>query len=89
MNKYKIIYEEKARKQIKKLDSFDARQIKKWIEKNLIDTENLYLHGKQLVGNLSKYWRYRVGNYRILAEIDNQNITIIIVSVGHRKEIYD
>ncbi len=89
MNKYKIIYEEKARKQIKKLDSFDARQIKKWIEKNLIDTENPYLHGKQLVGNLSKYWRYRVGNYRILAEIDNQNITIIIVSVGHRKEIYD
>lgn len=89
MSKYKIIYEEKAKKQIKKLDRFDAKQIKKWIEKNLMNTENPYLHGKQLVGNLSKYWRYRVENYRILAEIDNQKVVIIIASVGHRKEIYD
>ncbi len=86
---YELLIKPKAQKQFSKMDKIQAIQIKKWIEKNLIDTENPYLHGKQLVGNLSKYWRYRVGNYRILAEIDNQNITIIIVSVGHRKEIYD
>ena len=86
---YKLVIKPKAQKQFSKMDKIQAIQIKKWIEKNLVHCSNPYFQGKSLKGNLSEYWRYRVGNYRILAEIDNQNITIIIISVGHRKEIYD
>ena len=86
---YKLIIKPKAQKQFSKMDKIQAMQIKKWIEKNLMHCSNPYFQGKALKGSLSEYWRYKVGNYRVLAEIDTQNITIIIVSIGHRKEIYD
>lgn len=85
---YKLRYEEKAVRQIRKLDPATGKLIKSWIEKNLLNTDNPRQHGKGLTGNLSQYWRYRVGDYRILAEINDTEIVIIIVEVGHRKEIY-
>lgn len=85
---YKLKYEAKAVRQIKKLDSATRKLIKTWIEKNLLNTDNPRQHGKGLTGTLSQYWRYRVGDYRILAEINDTEIVIIIVEVGHRREIY-
>ncbi len=85
---YELKYEAKAVKQIKKLDSATRKLIKSWIEKNLLNTDNPRQHGKGLTGSLSQYWRYRVGDYRILAEINDTEIVIIIVEVGHRREIY-
>ena len=85
---YELKYEEKAVKEIKKLDLETRKLIKSWIEKNLLNTDNPRQHGKGLTGGLSQYWRYRVGDYRILAEINDTEIVIIIVEVGHRREIY-
>ena len=85
---YALKYEEKAVKQIRKLDPSARRLIKSWIEKNLLNTDNPRQHGKALTGSLSQFWRYRVGDYRILAEINDTEIVIIIVEVGHRREIY-
>ena len=85
---YELKYEAKAVKQIKKLDPATGKLIKSWIEKNLLNTDNPRQHGKGLTGGLSQYWRYRVGDYWILAEINDNEIIIIIVEVGHRREIY-
>ncbi|MBQ3428328.1 MAG: type II toxin-antitoxin system RelE/ParE family toxin [Mogibacterium sp.] len=85
---YELKYEVKAVKQIRKLDPATRNLIKTWIEKNLLNTDNPRQHGKGLTGTLSQYWRYRVGDYRILAEINDTEIVIIIVEVGHRREIY-
>ena len=85
---YELKYEAKAVKQIKKLDPATRKLIKSWIEKNLLNTDNPRQHGKGLTGSLSQYWQYRVGDYRILAEINDTEIVIIIVEVGHRREIY-
>lgn len=85
---YELKYEAKAVKQIRKLDPATRNLIKTWIEKNLLNTDNPRQHGKGLTGTLSQYWRYRVGDYRILAEINDTEIVIIIVEVGHRREIY-
>ena len=85
---YELKYEARAVKQIKKLDSASRKLIKSWIEKNLLNTDNPRHHGKGLTGSLSQYWRYRVGDYRILAEINDAEIIIIIVEVGHRRDIY-
>ena len=63
MKKYKVCLEKKAIKQLLKLDKFDAKRIKKWIHCNLDECSDPYCHGKELKYNLSKYWRYRVGDY--------------------------
>jgi len=46
------------------------------------------MFGKALKGNLGDYWRYRVGNYRLIAEINDEEIIIIIIGIGHRRDIY-
>ena len=59
-----------------------------WIEKNLVETDDPRRHGKALKIELKDYWRYRVGNYRLLADIDDEEIKIIIIHIGHRREVY-
>lgn len=89
INRYKVIYTDLATKQLSKMDKYVSSRIYKWVRKNLVNCADPFYIGKRLKGELSKFWRYRVGNYRILAEINNQDIVIVIVSIGHRKEIYD
>lgn len=85
---YKIEYSDRAKKQIKKLDKQTQALIKGWIERNLIGTSNPRQHGKGLTANRSGEWRYRVGDYRILAKIQDNKVIILILEVGHRKSIY-
>lgn len=85
---YEISTTEKFDKAFKKLDRQTQRIIKAWIEKNLIDCENPRIHGKALTANRSGQWRYRVGDYRILAEIQDDKLVLIFIDVGHRKDIY-
>ncbi|MFC3900677.1 type II toxin-antitoxin system RelE family toxin [Aliicoccus persicus] len=85
---YQVIYTKKAIKSLKRIDSNQQKIIISWIEKNLINTNDPKQHGKALKGNLKDYWKYRVGNYRILADIDDKQIKIIIFNIGHRKNIY-
>lgn len=86
--KYKVMFEKNAIKQMKKLDTFQQKIIYGFIAKNLEGTATPRMFGKSLKGNLKNYWRYRVGDYRIIAEIDDDEIRIIIVEIGHRKDIY-
>jgi mRNA interferase RelE/StbE len=86
--KYRVEYTKAAVKQFKKMDRQIAALILSYIEKNLVDCENPRTHGKALQGNLSDKWRYRIGDYRILAKIEDDTIVIIVVEVGHRKDIY-
>jgi mRNA interferase RelE/StbE len=76
-------------KEFKKLDRPVQKILKAWIEKNLIDCVNPRQHGKALKGNLQEFWRYRVGDYRILAAIQDDRLIILAMSVGHRKNIYE
>jgi len=85
---YEISTTEKFDKALKKLDRQTQRIIKAWIEKNLINCENPRIHGKALTSNRSGQWRYRVGDYRILAEIHGNKLVLILVDVGHRRDIY-
>lgn len=86
--KYKVLYMPQAQKQLKKMDRNQARIIVAWIRKNLEGTTNPRQYGKGLVGNRSGEWRYRIGNYRILANINESDIVIEIFSIGHRSIIY-
>lgn len=85
---YKVSYDKIAVKQLQKLDRPTAKKIYDWITDNLVGCENPYLHGKALVGDKSGFWRYRVGDYRIIAEIKNNELRIKIIKIAHRKNVY-
>lgn len=85
---YTVEYTEKALKSLKKLDHSALIIIKAWIEKNLVGTTDPRKRGKGLTANRSGQWRYRVGDYRILAEIQDEVLVILIIDIGHRSTIY-
>lgn len=85
--RYDVLFTERAKKQFEKLDKYNAGMILNWIRKNLVGCEDPRAKGKALVGNLEG-WRYRVGDYRILAEIRDGEVLILVVEVGYRREIY-
>ena len=89
MKKYHVEYSKDAQRDIKKLDKPMRNRIKSYILNNLEGCENPRLRGKPLVGNLRGNWSYRVGNYRIIAKIEDDKILINIVEVGHRGDIYN
>ena len=85
---YQIVMTDKFDKSFKKLEKQTQKIIKAWIEKTLMGCENPRLHGKWLTANKSGQWRYRVGDYRILAEIRDNELVLVLVEVGHRNRIY-
>lgn len=85
---YQLITTDKFDKAFKKLDRQTKKIIKAWIDKNLMDCEDPRIHGKGLTSNRSGQWRYRVGNYRILAEIQDNQLVLVLIDVGHRSKIY-
>ncbi len=87
--KYKIVFTDRARKQLKKIDKHIATLIIGWLEKNIEGSENPRLHGKGLVENKSGQWRYRVGDYRIICQIQDAEIIVLVLEVWHRRGIYN
>lgn len=87
--RYNVVFTDKAKKQLKKIDKHIASLIIGWLEKNIEGCENPRIHGKGLVENKSGQWRYRIGDYRVLCEINNQEIIVLALEVGHRREIYN
>lgn len=85
---YHVTYTKKAVKQLKKLDAFTRTSILQWIDKNLEGCIDPRIHGKGLTANRSGEWRYRVGNYRILANIVDNEVVIEVFAIGHRRDIY-
>ena len=88
MKLFRVEYTKSALKQLKKLDKQTAFFILSYIEKNLVDSDSPRLHGKSLQGPMSEKWRYRLGDYRFLAKIEEDRVVILIVEVGLRKDIY-
>ncbi len=84
-----VEFTERALRELKKLDKHTAAFIIGWVKKNLEGCENPRLHGKALTANQSGQWRYRIGDYRIIAEITDSKLVILVIAVGHRKDIYN
>jgi mRNA interferase RelE/StbE len=84
---YKVKISEKALKSLKKLDKQIARMIIACIEKNLEGTNDPRIKGKGLSHDKKGIWRYRVGNYRILTNIRDDELIILVIEFGHRKDI--
>ena len=84
---WRIEFTSKAAKQFDKLDSQTQRAINRYLDR-LLETEDPTSFGKALVGDLSGLWRYRVGKYRLICEIQNRVLLIEIISIGKRDSVY-
>lgn len=88
MSRWAIEVDTSARRALKKLDKPVAVRILQALD-FLAGTANPAAHCKALTGELTGLWRYRVGAWRILLDIDGRRITLVVVDVGHRGEVYD
>ena len=85
---YKVEISDDAKKDLKKLDKQTAGMIVAWLRKNIDGCTDPRAHGKGLTSNHSGEWRYRVGDYRVLAEIQDSKVTVLVIEVGHRSTVY-
>lgn len=81
---YSVETTERFDKEFKKLDRYTQKMLKAWIDKNLVGCENPRQHGKSLTANRGGQWRYRVGNYRLICYINDNELVILALSVSHR-----
>ena len=84
----KVSITKTAKKSLEKLDRNIQKRILEFLS-DLETLENPRVKGKSLKGDLKEYWRYRVGDYRILSKIIDNELIILVIDIGHRKDIYN
>lgn len=77
-----------AQKQLRKLDKQTATRIAKYLRTRVANTENPRRTGKALTGERGELWRYRVGDYRLICKIEDERVTVLVLEIGHRREVY-
>lgn len=85
---WKVNFTSKAKKKLKKLSPPEQKQILDFVFNELEKLPNPTTIGNPLTGNLKGLWRYRVGNYRIICDIQKDILLVLVINVGHRKLIY-
>lgn len=86
---WKVEITPEAAKELKKLGTADARRIRNYLRDRVSILEDPRLLGKALKGSaLGQLWRYRVGDYRILCELQNDKMIVLVVALGHRRDVY-
>ena len=88
MATWSLRYTKRAVKQLSKLDPAQSRLIRTWMKTNIDGCEDPRAHGHSLRYELRQLWRYRVGKYRVLCELDDQELRVLAVEVGHRRDVY-
>lgn len=79
-----------AVRQLEKLDTQHARRMVKYLFERIARLEDPRSIGEALHGSkLGEFWKYRVGDYRIVARIEDNMLRVLVVKVGHRREVYD
>jgi mRNA interferase RelE/StbE len=83
-----IEYSESAKKQLRKLDKQSAQRILKFIDERVATQADPRATGKALTGTLGGLWRYRIGDFRVICELDDGHIRILVLSLAHRRDVY-
>jgi len=83
-----VDYTETARKQLRTLDKQVARRILDFVDERVAAAEEPRSMGKALTGPLGSFWRDRVGEYRIICDIQDGHLRVLVVQIGSRREVY-
>lgn len=85
---WRLLFSKKADKQLSKLDPGVRRVLVSWLLKHLDGCEDPRVFGNGLVGDKAGIWRYRVGDYRVLCDIKDDELVVLALEVGHRRDVY-
>ena len=86
---WRIEFSPLAERNLSQLDRQVAQRILKFLHARVARLDNPRMIGEALKGSkLGEFWKYRVGDYRIIAKIDDETVRIIVVRLGNRREIY-
>jgi mRNA interferase RelE/StbE len=80
---------EKAKKDLKHLGRPEAKRIVQFLQERLAGAGDARRLGKALIGRrYEQLWRYRVGDYRIICELQDDRLVVLVIEIGHRRDIY-
>lgn len=86
---WEIRFEESVKKELKKIDRKSAERIVLFLRDRISTSKNPRNFGESLKGSkFGEFWKYRVGDYRIIADIQDSVFLILVLKVGHRREVY-
>lgn len=83
---YKI--SKKAIRDLRKLGHDASRKIFRFLDERIANCDDPRRFGKSLKGDLGEYWRYRVEDYRVLCEVHDGELTVLVVKIGNRRDVY-
>lgn len=84
---WRIELTRRARKQLGNIGTTDARRIVRFLRR-LESLDDPRKQGKALQGELAEFWRYRVGHYRLVCEIQDERLLVLVVRIAHRRQVY-
>ncbi len=85
---WKINYTDTAIRQLRNFDRQTARRIVDYMDERIAGLENPRCTGKALTGPFGGLWRYRVGDCRVICDIQDDTLCILVVQTGHRRDVY-
>jgi mRNA interferase RelE/StbE len=86
---WRVEFMAEAARDLRKLGAEAERLILRYLRQRIATAEDPRRFGRPLTGDLKGFWRYRVGDYRIIASIEDDRFVVLVVTVGHRREVYD
>jgi len=86
---WKVDVSPTALKQLGKLDRRVADRILKFLHERVGKLDDPRQLGARLQGTLSGFWKYRVGDYRLICSLENERLVVLVLRIGHRREVYD
>ncbi len=86
---WRVEFDPDAARDLRKLGAEAQRLILRYLRKSIATAEDPRRFGRPLTHDLKGLWRYRVGDYRIVASIEDGRFIVLVVTVGHRREVYD
>ena len=86
--KWTIEFDPAARKELDGLDKPIARRISKFLYERVAKLDDPRQIGEGLKGTLSEFWKYRVGDYRLICSLEHPRLVVLVLRIGHRRQIY-
>ncbi len=86
---WKVEWDDRARKELRKIDKHTQKEILNYLRTRIATDESPRRFGKALVGNKTGLWRYRVKDYRLICNIEDDHLVVLVLRASHRKNIYD
>ena len=82
-------FTDRAKKELAKLDRPVGKRITTYLRRHIDEAADPRAVGEALQGSdLGSYWKYRIGNYRVIAEIQHRQVRVLVIRIGHRSKVY-